>query len=311
MNLSLLPDLWRWPAHFNPRSVTRRAWLTERWWGQQAQLEWERVATAAKEGRAVTPEWAQIADAALHAAVRLGAYGAKGECTVARKQHRSPAPAVLRKVKLAEASLTEPNWERFPGETWEEFKARVFVPLHDSMFGIPTEFCERYVAGKLPLIANTAVETQRRVQAIIDGAQRAWVQPKELEAQLQAAGNWPLARVRTQIRTETSNLYNAGRYAHMEGDEAVVGYRYVVTLDKRTSPICRALAGRYVKAEELRAVPPLHFSCRTVLSPVMEWDKGFAYQWGHNLPAPGVPPFGGNQYQGFGQPDLIRELRGL
>lgn len=305
MNLSLLPSLWNWPARFNPRSVSRRAWLTERWWWGESNAEWRRVVAAAREGYALTPQWAEIADAAMHAQIRLGAYGAKGECAVAKKRHRPGAVATLRRVNLAD--WPEPDWERHAGESWEAYKARVFTPLYDSTFGVPTDFCERYVAGRLPLIADAAEETRRRVQAIIDGAQRAWVKPAELERQLQAAGNWPLARVRTQVRTETSNLYNAGRYAYMEGDETVIGYKYVVTLDGRTTEICKALAGRYVKAADLRAVTPLHFNCRTVLSPVFEWDRGFA--WGQDLPAPGVPPYQGNQYQGFGQPDLIEELR--
>lgn len=304
MNLSLLPDLWRWPARFNPPTVTRRVWLAQRWWWQQAQQEWERVVAEAHGGRAVTPEWAEIADAALHAVIRLGAYGAQGECAAARRRKRRSPVATLRPVTLA--AIPEPDWTRLPGESWTDYKGRVFAPLHDATFGIPTEFCERYTAGRLPLIREAAEETRRRVQQIIEGAQRVWVKPAELEQQLQAAGSWPLARVRTQIRTETSNLYNAGRYAHMEGDPAVVGYQYIVTLDERTSPICRALAGKHVKAEELRAVPPLHYSCRTVLAPVFEWDRGLA--WGQDLPAPGQPPFQGNQYQGFGQPSLIAEL---
>jgi hypothetical protein len=53
-----------------------------------------------------------------------------------------------------------------------------------------------------------------------------------------------------------------------------------------------------------------HFvhNCRTVLAPIFEWDRGLA--WGHELPMPGQPPYQGNQYQGFGQPELIREVRG-
>lgn len=307
LNLTGLPSLWQWPPRYTAALTTRRVWLVERWWWREAHLELRRVLEAATAGYVQAPAWAEIADVAGHAIIRLGAYGAKQECAIAKRRGRAATPR-LRTVQMAEGP-GEVSWERWPGEDWEQYKRRVFTPLHDEMFGVPTAFCERYVARHLPLIRDAEEETRRRVQAIVDSAQRDWVSDRELQRRLQAAGNWPLARVRTQIRTETSNLYNAGRFVYMEGDEAVVGYEYVVTLDGRTTELCKALAGKRVRAEDLKAVPPLHFNCRTILAPVFDFDRGFA--WAEAVPVPGEGDYRGAQYQGFGQPELFAEVRGV
>ncbi len=309
MDFAGLPNLWADTGRYNPWLIQRRAWLVERWWWRQAHRETARViAEAQRTGRMDTPGWAEIADAAGQWMVRIGAWGARKECQAAERRRRAVTPATLRNVAMTETPLPgEVNWQRWPGETWEQYKQRVFTPLYDEMFGIPTAFCERYVERHLPLIREAAEDTRRRVQAVIDGAQREWMTDKQYQAKLQNLGNWPLARVQTQIRTETSNLYNAGRYAYMEGDEAVIGYEYIVTLDLRTTDLCRALAGVKVRAEELKAVPPLHFNCRTILSPVFSFDRGFT--WEENPPAPGEGLYSGAQYQGFGQPELVAEFR--
>ncbi len=308
LNLSGLPNLWQEPRRYTAAVTSRRVWRVERWWWREAHLELRRVLEAAREGYVRSPAWSEIADLAGQAIIRLGAWGAKQECAIAKRRGRAATPR-LRTVQMAEEPVPgQVSWERWPGETWEQYKARVFTPLHDSMFGVPTAFCERYVAKHLPLIRGAEEETRRRVQQIVDQAQREWLTDKEYQAKLQAAGNWPLARVRTQIRTETSNLYNAGRYAYMESDEAVVGYEYVVTLDGRTTDLCKALAGKRVRAGELKAVPPLHFNCRTVLAPVFDFDRGFA--WDRDVPAPGEGLYQGASYKGFGQPALVEEFRG-
>jgi len=308
LDLTGLPNLWAEPARYHAGVTQRRTWLVERWWWREAHLETRRMVDAAlRTGRAEVPAWAEIADVAGHAVVRLGGWGALREAEIAKRRGKAAVPT-LRTVQMAEEPQPGAvSWQRWPGETWEQYKARVFTPLFDSMFGVPTEFCERYVAAHLPLIRDAAEATQRQVQAAIDGAQREWLTDKALQAKLQGIGDWPLARVRTQIRTETSNLYNAGRYAYMEADEAVIGYQYVVTLDERTTPLCRSLAGVRVRAEDLKAVPPLHFSCRTLLAPVFSFDRGFS--WDSNVPAPGEGLYRGAQYKGFGQPDLVSEFR--
>ena len=159
----------------------------------------------------------------------------------------------------------------------------------------------------MPPIVGATEELQGRVRDVIRDAQiEAWT-ARELERQLTKAGDWPLARVRNQIRTETATMYNAGRFQHFAGDESIVGYEYLVTLDDRTTEICRELSDQKVRAEDLRAVPPLHFNCRTVLEPLFEFERP-RFEDIETLPEPGDEHY--PQFEGFGQSELIEETRG-
>ena len=310
VNLSALPNIWTGPQpRYNPLAVTRRAWLIERWWWTEAHREVQRVLDLALMQKHVEqPALAQIGDAALNALIRTGAWSAQQQVESAKRVGRSVRVPALRTVRMD--AYPEPgnvDWTRFPGETWEDFKARVFTPLHDRVFGIAHDFVSRYVETRLPPIKDASVELQTRVQTIIRDANTLATPEKEVAAQLQAAGEWPMARVRTQIRTETSAMYNGGRHCYMQGDSAVIGYSYAVTLDDRTTDICRALAGKSVRREDLRAISPFHFSCRTIMVPLFSFDKGFA--WDDQVPIPGEGFYQAAQYKGFGQRDLVAELR--
>lgn len=76
-------------------------------------------------------------------------------------------------------------------------------------------------------------------------------------------------RLRTIFDTNLQRSYGAGRYAEASSTEAERPYWGLeVVLDGRTSPICSALRGTILPAEELRRrgwIPPLHFRCRTAL----------------------------------------------
>ena len=96
--------------------------------------------------------------------------------------------------------------------------------------------------------------------------------------QLQKAGG-ELTRVTnsqvlTLIRTSVNQVANAASQQVYEANQDITKrYRYVATLDTRTSAICRALDGRefeYGKGPE----PPQHFNCRSTTVPVMEQEEG-------------------------------------
>ena len=81
------------------------------------------------------------------------------------------------------------------------------------------------------------------------------------------ANNQVMAMVRTsvnQVANETSQqVYKANQ-------DVTKRYRYVATLDSRTSPICRALDGQefeYGKGPK----PPQHFNCRSTTVPVIDY----------------------------------------
>lgn len=76
-------------------------------------------------------------------------------------------------------------------------------------------------------------------------------------------------------RTETTRVYNLGRVnMGMDARRYVWGYRYDVVLDTNTTDICQALAGKLVPLDELRYIPPLHYNCRTTLTPIMRAEFG-------------------------------------
>lgn len=300
MDFAGLPSLWSWPARYSAGLVQWRLWATMRWWWREAEREVRRICREARLTGAVPElDLVALAEVAMHAAMRLGGFSAKAECAMAAR------PAMLPRISLAAKPGTI-SWEMLPGETWEQFKQRVFTPLFDATFGLPTDFCNQYVAKRLPPIRGAGESLRRAVAEAIRAAQLRPMTDRELEAALQEAGRWPLARVRTQIRTETATLYNAGRFVYMNGDEMVEGYRYVATLDDRTTPLCRELNGKCIRKAEIRAVPPLHFNCRTILAPVMATRRAI-FTPAHQLPAPGLPPYGDATYTGFGQPELLAE----
>jgi SPP1 gp7 family putative phage head morphogenesis protein len=86
---------------------------------------------------------------------------------------------------------------------------------------------------------------------------------------LQSAVGYELERI---VRTETTRLYNYALLWETGSYPEVVGYRYEVVRDPRTSSVCRPLAGVVVPKAQLRYVPPLHPNCRTVLVPLLEED---------------------------------------
>ena len=73
---------------------------------------------------------------------------------------------------------------------------------------------------------------------------------------------------RTVVHTALQHVANTARVATMKANEDVVkGYRWVSTLDSRTSEICQALDGRQFDLGE-GPIPPAHPNCRSTTVPV-------------------------------------------
>ncbi len=79
-------------------------------------------------------------------------------------------------------------------------------------------------------------------------------------------------QVITLVRTSVNQVANAASQQVYEANQDITQkYRYVATLDARTSSICRALDGRefpYGKGP----TPPQHFNCRSTTVPVIDYD---------------------------------------
>jgi len=95
--------------------------------------------------------------------------------------------------------------------------------------------------------------------------------------QLVAAGGQATAVADNQIvsivRTSINQVANAASQQVYEANQDITKkYRYVATLDTRTSSICRALDGREFEYGK-GPTPPQHFNCRSTTVPVIDYDE--------------------------------------
>jgi SPP1 gp7 family putative phage head morphogenesis protein len=94
--------------------------------------------------------------------------------------------------------------------------------------------------------------------------------------QLVAAGGQATAvadnQVITLVRTSINQVANTASQQVYEANQDITPrYRYVATLDTRTSAICRALDGREFEYGK-GPTPPQHFNCRSTTVPVIDYQ---------------------------------------
>jgi SPP1 gp7 family putative phage head morphogenesis protein len=94
--------------------------------------------------------------------------------------------------------------------------------------------------------------------------------------QLVAAGGQATAVADNQImalvRTSISQVANSASQQVYEANQDITQkYRYVATLDTRTSSICRALDGKEFEYGK-GPMPPQHFNCRSTTVPIIDSD---------------------------------------
>lgn len=95
--------------------------------------------------------------------------------------------------------------------------------------------------------------------------------------QLVAAGGQATAvadnQIVTLVRTSINQVANASSQQVYEANQDITKkYRYVATLDTRTSSICRALDGQEFEYGK-GPTPPQHFNCRSTTVPVIDYDE--------------------------------------
>jgi SPP1 gp7 family putative phage head morphogenesis protein len=115
-------------------------------------------------------------------------------------------------------------------------------------------------------------KARRVAQRVIEGLEQGEQAADTMDAVAQILGNLAAYELERTVRTETTRYYNYAVVYETAGYPEVVGYRYAVVEDDRTSKVCRSLAGKVVRREQLQLVPPLHPNCRTVLVPLLEED---------------------------------------
>jgi SPP1 gp7 family putative phage head morphogenesis protein len=81
----------------------------------------------------------------------------------------------------------------------------------------------------------------------------------------------PNNQIKAMVRTSVNQVANAASQAvYSQNQEITKRYRYIATLDSRTSAICRALDGRTFKYNE-GPTPPQHFNCRSTTVPIVDY----------------------------------------
>ena len=95
----------------------------------------------------------------------------------------------------------------------------------------------------------------------------------QLLAQGGAATKSANNQVMTIVRTTVNQVTNtASQAVYKANPDVTEEYRYVATLDSRTSPVCRDLDGQVFKYNQ-GPVPPQHFGCRSTTVAVVNYKK--------------------------------------
>ena len=77
----------------------------------------------------------------------------------------------------------------------------------------------------------------------------------------------------TIVRTTVNQVTNtASQSVYKANPDVTEEYRYIATLDSRTTPVCRDLDGQVFKYNQ-GPVPPQHFGCRSTTVAVVNYKK--------------------------------------
>jgi SPP1 gp7 family putative phage head morphogenesis protein len=166
------------------------------------------------------------------------------------------APATFNLTAAQGATITLPNGEvvtkAFRGIAVDQAERFSQVVRQGLLTGEPTPAIAKRLIGSLQF----GEESKTVKQLIAAGGQATAV-----------ADNQVIALVRTSIN-QVANT--ASQQVYEANQDITPRYRYVATLDTRTSAICRALDGREFEYGK-GPTPPQHFNCRSTTVPVIDY----------------------------------------
>ena len=167
------------------------------------------------------------------------------------------APATFNLTAAQGATITLPNGEvvtkAFRGIAVDQAERFSQVVRQGLLTGEPTPAIAKRLIGSLQF--GEEAKTVR--QLIAAGGQATAV-----------ADNQVIALIRTSI----NQVANAASQQVYEANQDITPrYRYVATLDTRTSAICRALDGKEFEYGK-GPMPPQHFNCRSTTVPIIDPD---------------------------------------
>jgi SPP1 gp7 family putative phage head morphogenesis protein len=167
------------------------------------------------------------------------------------------APATFNLTAAQGATITLPNGEvvtkAFRGIAVDQAERFSQVVRQGLLTGEPTPAIAKRLIGSLQF--GEEAKTVR--QLIAAGGQATAV-----------ADNQVIALIRTSIN-QVANT--ASQQVYEANQDITPRYRYVATLDTRTSAICRALDGREFEYGK-GPMPPQHFNCRSTTVPIIDPD---------------------------------------
>jgi SPP1 gp7 family putative phage head morphogenesis protein len=140
--------------------------------------------------------------------------------------------------------------------------------------GIAEDQAERFaqVVRQGLLTGEPTADIARRLKGSLQFGQEA----KSVKQLALAGGELTKAanhQVVTLVRTSVNQVANAASQQTYEANQDISKkYRYVATLDTRTSAICRALDGREFEYGK-GPMPPQHFNCRSTTVPVIDYEE--------------------------------------
>ena len=97
--------------------------------------------------------------------------------------------------------------------------------------------------------------------------------PKAIASDIKKATGVKYSNCERLARTEFNNIANQATYDSYESTEGLKKYKYIATLDARTSTICQELSGQVFlvkEAEQGVNYPPMHANCRSTTIPYLE-----------------------------------------
>jgi len=166
------------------------------------------------------------------------------------------APATFSLSAAQGATITLPNGEvvskAFRGIAVDQSERFSQVVRQGLLTGEPTPEIAKRLIGNLEF-----GERARTVRQLIAAGGQATA----------VADNQVMALVRTSVN-QVANT--ASQQVYEANQDITPRYRYVATLDTRTSSICRALDGREFEYGR-GPMPPQHFNCRSTTVPVIDY----------------------------------------
>ena len=162
-------------------------------------------------------------------------------------------------------------------------------PLGRALRGISAKTADNFrVVVQDGLIAGESIDqiTRKIVRSEAALRQYATAAKRGTRQYLLAGGQTGIAnhQIRTLVRTSVTQVSNvASQKTYIANQEVTDMYRFVATLDSRTSLTCAEKDGKLYPYGS-GPTPPLHFNCRSTTVAVVDWN-GLKKKWGIQKPS--------------------------